>query len=94
MSGAFFCAAHAIVWCGVGWDELAHARMAWREFQSTRERDAVYAFLSAVFEIVQRWKNERRAKAGSLQAHDGIVNDPEIKAEASDLAVGPLVRPS
>jgi len=63
-------------------DELAHARMAWREFQSTRERDAVYAFLSAVLEIVQRWKKERRAKAGSLQAlaatkHPGAIRKPE-----------------
>jgi hypothetical protein len=56
--------------------------MAWREFQSTRERDAVYAFLSAVFEIVQRWKKERRANAGSLQAlaatkHPSAIRKPE-----------------
>jgi hypothetical protein len=63
-------------------DELAHARMAWREFQSTRERDAIYQYLTAVFEIVKRWKKERRAKASSLQAlaatkHPGAIRIQE-----------------
>jgi hypothetical protein len=44
-------------------DELAKARMAWTEYQSSRERDAVYGYLTAVFEIVARWKEQHRAKA-------------------------------
>jgi hypothetical protein len=49
-------------------DDLATARSAWTQYQSTRQRDAVYQYLSAVFEIVVRWKKQRRAKASSLQA--------------------------
>lgn len=48
-------------------DELAMARSAWIGYQSTRERDAVYKFLSAVFEIVNRWKKQNRAKTKSNQ---------------------------
>jgi len=63
-------------------DELAHARMAWTEYQSTRERDAVYQYLTAVFEVVGLWKKQRRAKASSLQAlaatkHPGAIRIQE-----------------
>jgi hypothetical protein len=63
-------------------DELAHARMACREFQSTRERDAVYQYLTAVFEVVGLWKKQRRAKASSHQAlaatkHPGAIRIQE-----------------
>ena len=33
-----------------------------------RERDAIYGYLGAVFQIVARWKEQHRAKAGSHQA--------------------------
>jgi hypothetical protein len=49
-------------------DELAVARSAWNEYQSSRRRDAVYPYLTAVFEIVVRWKTQHRAKARSQQA--------------------------
>ena len=49
-------------------DELAAARSAWSKYQSTRQRDAVYLYLTAVFEIVGRWKKQHRAKARSQQA--------------------------
>ena len=49
-------------------DELAKARTAWTKYQSTRKRDAVYKYLSAVFEIVVSWKEQHRAKASSAQA--------------------------
>jgi hypothetical protein len=49
-------------------DDLAKARTAWAQYQSTRKRDAVYSYLSAVFEIVVGWKEQRRAEASSLQA--------------------------
>lgn len=48
--------------------ELISARVAWKEYQSTRKRDAVYDYLRAVFAIVQRWKKEHRAKVKSYQA--------------------------
>jgi len=37
-------------------------------YQSTRQRDAVYDYLNAVFEIVRRWRKEQRRKASSHQA--------------------------
>ena len=49
-------------------DELAVARSAWSEYQSSRKRDAVYPYLTAVFEIVACWKKQHRAKARSQQA--------------------------
>jgi hypothetical protein len=49
-------------------DELAEARMAWKKYQSTRRRDAIYDYLRAVFKIVRRWRKEHRAKASSHQA--------------------------
>jgi hypothetical protein len=48
--------------------ELIEARTAWRIYQSTRERDAVYAYLGAVFKIVSKWRKEQQAKAKSHQA--------------------------
>jgi hypothetical protein len=35
---------------------FAQARKAWVRYQSTRQRDAVYGYLSVVFNIVRRWK--------------------------------------
>ncbi len=49
-------------------DELAQAKIAWKKYQSTRKRDAVYDYLRAVFKIVRRWRKEHRAKASSHQA--------------------------
>ena len=36
--------------------QFAQARKAWVRYQSTRQRDAVYDYLSVVFDIVRRWK--------------------------------------
>ena len=63
-------------------DELAQARMTWRAYRSSRERDAVYQYLTAVFKIVRRWKKQRRVNAGSLQAlaatrHPGVIRISE-----------------
>jgi len=35
--------------------QFAQARKAWVRYQSTRQRDAVFGYLSAVFQVVQRW---------------------------------------
>jgi hypothetical protein len=48
--------------------ELAHARRAWVRYRSTRQRDAVYGYLNAVFEIVRHWETQQRAKVSSRQA--------------------------
>jgi hypothetical protein len=49
-------------------DELAMVRVAWKGYQSTRRRDAVYDYLGAVFKIARRWKKEQRTKASMHQA--------------------------
>ncbi len=49
-------------------DELLQAKIAWKTYQSTRERDAVYDYLRAIFKIVRRWRKAHRAKASSHQA--------------------------
>ena len=49
-------------------DELAQARIAWKKYQSTRKRDAVYGYLRPVFKIVRLWRKEHRAKKSSHQA--------------------------
>jgi hypothetical protein len=43
-------------------DELDNARRAWKEYQSTRRRDAIYDYLSEVFTTVRRWKEQDRVK--------------------------------
>ena len=49
-------------------DEFDQVRRAWVRYQSTRKRDAVYGYLTAVYETVQHWKKQHRAKASSHQA--------------------------
>lgn len=49
-------------------DDLAQARVAWKRYQSTRRRDAIYDYLRAVFKIMRRWRKEHRVKASSHQA--------------------------
>jgi hypothetical protein len=48
--------------------QFAQARKAWARYQSTRERDAIYGYLSAVFEIVCRWKMLGHTRTCSLHA--------------------------
>ena len=62
-------------------DELAKARTAWAEYQSTRKRDAVYGYLSAVFQIVAGWKRLHCAKARSHQALSAAKKSTVIKSE-------------
>ena len=62
--------------------EIAKARKAYREYQSTRKRDAIYRYLDAVFEIVSRWKREHRVNKCILSAHCliGQRSPPPIRA--------------
>jgi hypothetical protein len=41
--------------------DLLRVRNAWEECQSHRERDAIYGYLSAVFDLVMWWAAENRA---------------------------------
>jgi hypothetical protein len=52
----------------VAQDELDKARRAWKEYQSTRRRDAIYDYLSEVFTTVRRWKQQDNVKTKVHQA--------------------------
>jgi hypothetical protein len=41
---------------------LAHVAHVWEELQETRDRDAVYDYLRAVFSIVRHYRGRRRTK--------------------------------
>ena len=40
--------------------DLLRVRNAWNECQAHRERDAIYGFLTAVFDLVMWWKAQDR----------------------------------
>lgn len=48
--------------------DMARVHEAWRAFQASRYRDAVYPFLTEVFELVEWWTLERRALERSRRA--------------------------
>jgi hypothetical protein len=62
-------------------DELAMVRSAWIGYQSTRARDAVYKYLTAVFEIVNCWKKQNRAKTKSNQVLTANKSRRAIKSK-------------
>jgi hypothetical protein len=41
--------------------DLLRVRIAWEECQTRRDRNAIYGYLSAVFDLVMWWKAEDRA---------------------------------
>src|SRR6266513_5436287 len=41
--------------------DLTRVRIAWDECQAQRERDAIYSYLTAVFDLVAWWAAEGRA---------------------------------
>ncbi len=43
------------------WQDLARVRIAWEDCQETRDRNAIYGYLSAVFDLVMWWAAEDRA---------------------------------
>ncbi len=49
---------------------VIRATRAWKEYVSNREydRDAIYSYLTTVFEVIQEWRKERKANRYSLQA--------------------------
>jgi hypothetical protein len=48
--------------------DIARVRNAWEECQGKRERDAIYSYLTAVFELVAWWAAENRALERARQA--------------------------
>jgi hypothetical protein len=41
--------------------DLARVRLAWEDCQASRDRNAIYGYLSAVFDLVMWWAAEDRA---------------------------------
>ena len=60
--------------------DLLRVRAAWRKFQSSRQRDAVYLYLAAVFELVVWWQEERQAHVYAGLALDVLGNEELIEA--------------
>lgn len=48
--------------------DLLRVRNAWEESQASRERDAIYIYLTAVFDLVAWWAAESRALERARQA--------------------------
>ena len=42
--------------------ELAEVQRAWARYQGTRDRDAVYVYLTAVDRLISQWKIQRRVE--------------------------------
>jgi hypothetical protein len=62
--------------------DLRRLHKAWRVFQSSRDRNAVYPFLSAAFELVQWWLVENKA-----------VERAEQALELKEIAVPEMIEP-
>jgi hypothetical protein len=48
--------------------DLLRLRNAWEESQASRERDAIYSYLTAVFDLVAWWAAEKRAQERAHKA--------------------------
>jgi hypothetical protein len=66
-------------------EDLLRVRVAWDECQAHRERDAIYSYLTAVFDLVAWWAAENRAIsrarwAQQLQRLDLPITDEPFAA--------------
>ncbi len=61
--------------------ELAEVREAWRVYRSTNNRDAVYIYLSKVFQVVRRWQGLGCAVKNARAALRLRLNPPQMKLE-------------
>jgi hypothetical protein len=61
--------------------DVTRVQKAWKQYQSTNSRDAVYIYLTAVYNVVTRWKRQDLAEEYSRLALDlqldPIDMDPE-----------------
>jgi hypothetical protein len=85
--------------CGVGYPDISlnqdirRLRDLWHKVQGDRDRDAVYDFLTAVYELVEWWTVERRAidRARRALRLNGllVVEEPEPFAAVIAASVAP-----
>ena len=59
--------------------EVEGVRGAWNAYQSTRDRDAVYDYLSAVFALINRWLRDRRLKKNLYRTLDLLGSLPRMR---------------
>src|SRR6185295_8322582 len=50
------------------WQDLTRVRIAWDECQSSRDRNAIYGYLTAVFDLVMWWAAEGQAVSRARRA--------------------------
>jgi hypothetical protein len=65
--------------------DLLRVRIAWEECQASRERNAIYGYLTAVFDLVAWWTAEGRAISRArwalrLQGRDSPITDEPFAA--------------
>jgi hypothetical protein len=60
-------------------DEIAAVRAAWAECQASRDRDAIYPYLTAVFALMARWDREDRWQKSLLAALDLLTTPLPMK---------------
>jgi hypothetical protein len=61
---------------------LSRLEDEWENYQNTRDRDGIYGYLAAVFELVMWWKHEQKAieyarRALWLKGQRTLVREPE-----------------
>ena len=61
---------------------LSRLEDEWETYQNTRDRDGIYGYLAAVFELVSWWKHEQKAmeyarRAMWLRGRRTLVKEPE-----------------
>jgi hypothetical protein len=61
--------------------ELAEVRKAWRTYRSTNSREAVYIYLSQVYEVVTRWLRLDCAMKNARAAVGLRADAPKMKPE-------------
>ncbi len=61
--------------------ELAEVRKAWRVYRVTNSREAVYIYLSKVFQVVSRWQRLGCAVKNARAAFRLQRNPPQLKLE-------------
>jgi hypothetical protein len=67
--------------------ELAEIRRAWRAYQSTNSRIAVYIYLSSVFAVIMRWRRLNCAVKYSKAALRLRPNPPQMKPEPFGIVI-------
>ena len=58
--------------------DLLRVRNAWEECQASRERDAIYGYLTAVFDLVAWWAAENR-RSGARSLGTAVAEDLPIR---------------